>query len=110
MYSHLRDTTLARADLNQDGRIDHTDRRILADLIAHRHTGPEDDFDADELSNADEIRLGTNPFDPDTDRDGSLDGWEVIEGTDPLNPLSRVQMTFVASPPVTVINTNNPAK
>jgi len=30
---------------------------------------------------------GTNPFDADTDRDGSLDGEEVMLGTDPLNPV-----------------------
>jgi len=94
---------LARADVNQDGKVDDTDRRILADMIARRNTGPNDDFDNDELANADEIRLGTNPFDPDTDHDGSLDGWEVAEGTDPLNPQSHLVFTIMARPPVQVI-------
>jgi hypothetical protein len=93
-----------RLDLNQDGKADDTDRRILADMIANRNTGPDDDFDGDELSNADEIRLGTNPFDADTDHDGSLDGWEVVEGTDPLDPLSQLRVTVVARPPVAIIH------
>src|SRR3989442_6520369 len=35
------------------------------------------DQDHDGLSDDDEIAFGTNPFDPDTDDDGLLDGWEV---------------------------------
>lgn len=43
------------------------------------------DPDNDGLSIADEFALGTDPFDPDTDRDGLLDGREVDEtGTNPL--------------------------
>lgn len=95
---------LARADLNQDGKVDDTDRRILADMIAGRNTGPNDDFDGDELANADEIRLGTNPFNPDTDGDGWLDGWEVFEGTDPLSAQSYPKTLVVARPPVQVLS------
>ena len=93
---------VARADLNLDGAVNDTDRRILADMIAARNTGSNDDFDNDELPNADEIRLGTNPFNPDTDGDGWLDGWEVVDGTDPLDPLSHLPTTIVARPPVRV--------
>jgi hypothetical protein len=94
---------LARAEVNLDGAVSDTDRRILAEMIAGRNTGPNDDFDNDELANAEEIRRGTNPFDPDTDHDGWLDGWEVTEGTDPLNPLSRIPMTIVTRASVRVI-------
>ena len=95
---------LVRADLNQDGLVNATDRSILADMIARRNVKADDDFDNDELSNADEIRFGTNPFDPDTDHDGGLDGWEVIDGTNPLDPQSRMNIMVVARPPVTVIH------
>jgi hypothetical protein len=37
---------------------------------------------------------GTDPFDPDSDGDGFLDGWEVQSGTDPNDPLD------VPAPPV----------
>jgi hypothetical protein len=94
---------LSRADLNQDGKVDDADRRILANMIAGRNTGPNDDFDGDDLANADEIRLGTNPLDPDTDHDGWLDGWEVAEGTDPLNAQSQPKMLIIAGPPVQMI-------
>ena len=50
-------------------------------------SGGELDSDGDGLSDAYEIQIGTNPFDPDTDKDGLTDGEEVlIYGTDPLNP------------------------
>jgi hypothetical protein len=94
---------LARAEVNLDGAVSDTDRRILADMIAGRNTGPNDDFDGDELANAEEIRRGTNPFDPDTDHDGWLDGWEVTEGTDPLSAQSQPKLTAIAAPPVQVI-------
>lgn len=45
------------------------------------------DSDADGLTDAEEIQLGTNPNDPDTDHDGLTDREEVrIYGTDPKNP------------------------
>jgi len=46
------------------------------------------DPDADGLDNVDEARLGTDPAVADTDGDGVLDGAEVDEGTDPLDPAS----------------------
>jgi len=42
------------------------------------------DSDHDGLSDEDEIRYGTDPYNPDTDGDGLSDGWEVMHGTDPL--------------------------
>ena len=94
---------LARADLNQDGAVTAVDRAILADMIACRNTGPNDDFESDELSNIQEMLHGTNPFNPDTDGDGWLDGWEVAEGTDPLSALSFPKTFVIARPPVQVI-------
>lgn len=50
-------------------------------------TGGPLDSDADGLPDADERRIGTDPFDPDTDKDGLNDGDEVLVWkTDPLNP------------------------
>ncbi len=50
-------------------------------------SGGEIDSDGDGLLDSAEQRLGTNPFDPDTDKDGLSDGEEVNQyKTDPLNP------------------------
>lgn len=43
------------------------------------------DQDSDGLSDAEEVRLGTDPTNPDTDGDGVDDGSEVSKGTDPLD-------------------------
>ncbi len=42
------------------------------------------DIDGDGLFNKEEIRRGTDPFNPDTDGDGFLDGDEVKNGYNPL--------------------------
>ncbi len=68
--------------------------RAIADLFGsdgtlrgdrtQRELGPVDgDSDADGLTDAEEGVLGTDPHDPDTDRDALLDGWEVkgVDGT-----------------------------
>jgi outer membrane protein OmpA-like peptidoglycan-associated protein/opacity protein-like surface antigen len=50
-------------------------------------SGGDMDSDGDGLTDAYEMEIGTNPFDPDTDGDGLSDGEEVlIYKTDPLNP------------------------
>jgi hypothetical protein len=46
--------------------------------------GPDLDADADGLLRDDELRLGTNPDNADTDGDGLEDGWEVRMRLDPL--------------------------
>jgi hypothetical protein len=58
----------------------------------------DEDFDQDFLSNTNEIALGTNPMDPDTDHDGWSDG----AGFDPLNPNSHPGY-IVAQPAVSVM-------
>lgn len=48
------------------------------------------DTDSDGLSDAEELKLKTNPFGRDTDQDGFTDGEEVLEyGTNPLDPASK---------------------
>ena len=44
------------------------------------------DSDSDNLSDWEEIRIGTDPFNPDTDSDGYLDGIEFARGFDPKRP------------------------
>ena len=101
---------VTRADLNQDNVVDDLDRTILADMILNRRTGPDDDFDDDDLSNAEEIRRGTNPFQPDSDHDGWIDGLEVADGTDPLDPQSHGRLLAFAQPPVQTILPSADAK
>jgi len=46
------------------------------------------DMDGDELLDVDEVAIGTDALNPDTDGDGFNDGEEVLEmGTNPLDPL-----------------------
>lgn len=45
----------------------------------------DNDPDGDGLSVLEELALGTNPLDPDSDDDGYLDGVEFAEETDPLS-------------------------
>lgn len=44
----------------------------------------DDDDDGDDLTNAEERALGTNPRRADSDGDGLPDGWETAYGMDPL--------------------------
>jgi YD repeat-containing protein len=46
------------------------------------------DSDGDGLTDAQELLIGTDPFNPDTDGDGYPDGLEVALGSDPLDPHS----------------------
>lgn len=66
------------------GVVWYWDAHVPAKLVA---TGGPKDSDADGLLDDEEITIGTNPFDPDTDKDGLKDGAEVhTHKTDPLNP------------------------
>ncbi|SFW69449.1 hypothetical protein SAMN05660313_03478, partial [Cellulophaga fucicola] len=48
------------------------------------------DCDMDGLTNAQEATLGTDPFNPDSDGDLILDGKEVDDETDPLDPCDNI--------------------
>lgn len=48
------------------------------------------DTDADGLPDDIELRLGSDINDPDTDKDGYLDGEEVLNGYDPLRPAQKL--------------------
>ena len=65
---------------------------------------PDDDPDADGLTNAEEVSMGTDPANPDTDGDGVNDGDEVDEGTNPTYGPSHsytggYNVGFCATPP-----------
>jgi hypothetical protein len=62
--------------------------------------GPDGDEDDDELSNGDEMVYGTNPVVADTDGDGWVDGIEVAERSDPLDPQSYPRTFYTAPPPI----------
>ena len=65
------------------------------------------DTDGDGVPDEDEIRQGTNPFDPDTDHDGYPDGLEIALGSDPLDPKSIPDINrpgFGVSQPLTIQN------
>lgn len=64
------------------GTADDTPKAHKNALVAD---GP--DADGDGLSDADEARLGTNPNEPDTDKDGKKDGAEVHQFK--TNPLAK---------------------
>jgi hypothetical protein len=52
------------------------------------------DCDADGLTNGEEKDLGTNPKIKDTDGDGVLDGTEVTDTTDPLDPCDYLAISI----------------
>jgi hypothetical protein len=56
---------------------------VSAENIPFVKEAENKDFDQDGLTNAEERRLGTDPFLADTDNDGFLDGDEVKNGYDP---------------------------
>ncbi|MGA1822796.1 MAG: hypothetical protein ACMUIG_09735 [Thermoplasmatota archaeon] len=51
---------------------------------------PEGDEDNDGLSSSEEMEIGTDPRNHDTDGDGIPDGWEYEKGLDPLVPSSTI--------------------
>jgi LPXTG-site transpeptidase (sortase) family protein len=83
---------------NGDGVIDANKNTIPdkweMEMIGQLVDG-EDDHDDDAMTNAEEFIFGTDPKDPDTDKDGYDDGQEVTNGYDPLAPGDiRLQFTI----------------
>lgn len=67
-------------DIDLDGLSDAWEWQFFGGLMQ----GPVDDFDQDGLTNIQEFSLGAQPTNPDTDSDGISDGWEAINGLNPL--------------------------
>ena len=65
---------------------------------------PIQDCDNDGLTNAQELALGTDPFNPDSDGDGVLDGTEVADGTNPANPCSLIFASQTVAPNTAWLN------
>lgn len=78
-----------------------------------RVLNPAGDEDLDGLTNAQEVAIGTNPFNPDTDGDGYIDGVEVEVGSNPLDPnstpLTVMPVRQVVSTTLALLNTADPS-
>ncbi|MGI6495478.1 MAG: outer membrane beta-barrel protein [Kiritimatiellia bacterium] len=95
---HLTDSWALRGDWRLFLTSDNTEFNsiITVGLCWHWGASVDPDFvvsdgpidsDGDGLSDLREEELGTDPYDPDTDKDGLTDGEEVLTyKTDPLNP------------------------
>ena len=95
---HLSDSWALRGDWRLFLTSDNTEFNSIATVGLCWHWGAsvDPDFvvadgpvdsDGDGLSDLREEELGTDPYDPDTDKDGLTDGEEVLTfRTDPLNP------------------------
>jgi len=70
------------ADADGDGLPDEWELSVFNNLNETGQTDP----DNDQLSNAEEFELGTDPTDPDTDDDGLEDGAEIAAQTGPKVP------------------------
>jgi hypothetical protein len=78
------DSIYLRGDVDHDGDADIFEFRRKSehfagyDVLLHRTLSDgETDSDHDGLTNDEEAKLGTDPYNPDTDGDGLLDGWET---------------------------------
>ena len=74
---------------------------------------PGDDTDHDGLTNAQEIQIGTDPTNADTDGDTYIDGLEVLFGSNPLDPKSIPVIPLGGGAPfvtISMLNTVNPGQ
>jgi outer membrane protein OmpA-like peptidoglycan-associated protein len=98
MFYHFSDEWALRTDARYEVVGEDTESKFWVDLgIAYRWgaaippaymvSGGDLDSDGDGLLDSEEAVIGTDPYDPDTDKDGLTDGQEVkVYRTDPLNP------------------------
>ena len=77
------------ADTDGDAMPDAWELANGLDPFVDAASGDEDD---DELTNAEEYALGTNPWLLDTDGDGWSDGEEVLQSTDPLDRMDAPEI------------------
>ena len=66
----------------------------------HQRTGRAYDSDNDSLPDYKERQLGTNPESNDSDSDGVLDNYEIVQGSDPLD--SNSTLPQAGAPGITV--------
>jgi outer membrane protein OmpA-like peptidoglycan-associated protein len=97
MFYHFNDAWALRLDLRGELVGSDTEANMLIGAgvnyrwgtyvpVEYAVTGGEIDSDGDGLLDTRESEIGTDPYDPDTDKDGLSDGQEVLEYmTDPLN-------------------------
>lgn len=98
LFYHFNDEWALRADVRGQMTAGNQEFQLLASAgvmwrwgarvaPAFHVSGGELDSDGDGLFDREEAELGTDPFDPDTDKDGLTDFQEVrVFKTDPLNP------------------------
>jgi hypothetical protein len=83
LFSYTADSVFA-ADLDGDGDIDVLSATSRIAWYEQLNTDPFDpDTDDDGLLDGFEVANGIDPLDPDSDNDGLTDGLEIANGTDP---------------------------
>lgn len=73
---------VGRMDSDKDGIYDWWEEKYGMDK--NEPADAAEDYDADDLKNLDEFKYSTDPYNPDSDSDGQLDGQEVQLGTNPM--------------------------
>ncbi|MBU1694015.1 MAG: OmpA family protein [Verrucomicrobia bacterium] len=98
MFYHFNDEWAVRGDLRAHTTMLNSEFQVLASVgvmwrwgarvaPAMQVAGGELDSDGEGLFDREEQEIGTDPYDPDTDKDGLTDYQEVrVYSTDPLNP------------------------
>jgi outer membrane protein OmpA-like peptidoglycan-associated protein len=97
LFYHFNDAWSVRADYRTSLASQHGEWNALASVgvnyrfgtgvpAAYKVSGGDIDSDGDGLTDKEEGKYGTDPYDPDTDKDNLTDGQEVLQfHTDPLN-------------------------
>ena len=75
----------------QDNQVGISNTATITVIVGACSANPLSDCDNDGLTNAQEIVIGTNPYNSDTDGDGVLDGTEVVDNTNPLNYCESIE-------------------